>query len=155
MSNKVKPLTSEQQFALREKARNELERLEAVSTDDITSEKIRAFLEKYKSCEIVYKVILIDHQQNKTGKRPERMQVKMTQVPFALDYAGYDFDKALLSQIFGSEEKIGRRTAKKLRDSLTHSMNQNAIDELIDREEELHGYMDQFLEKIRVFDSAD
>ena len=78
----------------------------------------------------------------------------MTQAPHALTYAGYDFDKNLLTHLFGAEKRIGRRTVKKLRDALTHSVNQKAIDELIDREEELHGYMDQFLSKIREFDSA-
>ena len=84
----------------------------------------------------------------------ERLQVDMTQAPHALKYAGYDFDKNLLTHLFGAEERIGCRTVKKLRDALTHSVNQEAIDELIDREEELHGYMDQFLSKIREFDSA-
>ena len=90
----------------------------------------------------------------KTGKHLERLQVDMTQAPHALTYAGYDFDKNLLTHLFGAEKRIGRRTVKKLRDALTHSVNQKAIDELIDREEELHGYMDQFLSKIREFDSA-
>jgi len=71
-----------------------------------------------------------------------------------LNYAGYDFDKDLLTHLFGAEEKVGSRTVKKLRDSLTHSVNQKAIDELINREEELYGYMDQFLSKIRDFDAA-
>ena len=154
MSNKVKPLTSEEQYALREKAKSELERLEIVYSDDVTREKIHRFKEKFGICEVVYKVILENHQFNKTGKHPARMKVDMTQVPHALAYAGYDFDKALLTQLFGAEEKIGSRTVKKLRDSLTHSVNQKAIDELVDREEELHGYMDQFLLKIREFDSA-
>ncbi len=78
----------------------------------------------------------------------------MTQAPYALEYAGYDFDKDLLTHLFGSEEKVGSRTVKKLRDALTHSLNQKAIDELLSREDELHGYMDQFLSKIREFDSA-
>ena len=154
MSSKVKPLSSEEQHALREKAKSELERLETVYADNQMREKIHTFKEKFGICEIVYKVVLDDHQFNKTGKHPERMKVDMTQVPHALSYAGYDFDRTLLTHLFGAEEKVGSRSVKKLRDTLTHSLNQKAVDELADREEELHGYMDQFLEKIREFDSA-
>lgn len=154
MAKKPNKPTAEKQFALREKAKSELERLEDVYSDDVKREKIQRFKEKFGICEIVYKVILDDHQFNKTGKHPERMKVDMTQVPYALTYAGYDYDKNLLINLFGREDRKGRRSVKKLRDSLTHSMNQNAIDELLDREAELYGYMDLFLAKIRDFDSV-
>lgn len=153
MSSKAKSLSSEEKLALREKAKSELKRLEVVYAEDETKEKIHTFKEKFGICEIVYKVVLDAHQFNKTGKHPERMKVDMTQVPYALAYAGYDFDRNLLTQLFGAEEKIGRRSVKKLRDALTHNLNQRAVDELVDREEELHGYMNLFLEKIREFDS--
>jgi hypothetical protein len=78
----------------------------------------------------------------------------MTQVPYALEFAGYDFEKDLLTKLFCAEEKIGNRSVKKLRDSLTHSMNDKAVNELSDRYEELNGYMDSFLGKIRTFDAA-
>ena len=154
MAHSITPLTAEQKLSLRNKARAELMRLEAVYSDEETREKINKFKEKFGICEIVYKVILEDHQFNKTGKHLERLQVDMKQAPHALNYAGYDFDKNLLTHIFGAEDKVGSRTVKKLRDSLTHSVNQKAVDELISREEELYGYMDQFLSKIRDFDAA-
>lgn len=78
----------------------------------------------------------------------------MKQAPHALAFAGYDFDKELLAKLFGAEEKIGSRSVKKLRDSLTHSMNDKAVNELSDRYEEMNGYMDSFLNKIRTFDAA-
>ena len=154
MANKVKPLTVEEQHTLREKAKSELKRLEVVYSNDVTREKVQRFKEKFGICEIVYKVILEDHQFNKTGEHPNRMIVTMSQVPYALAYAGYSFDRTLLTHLFGAEDRIGRRTVKKLRDSLTHNMSQKAVDELLEREEELHGYMDQFLAIIRDFDSA-
>ncbi len=146
-------ISEEERLKLRNKAKAELERIEAVTADDNFSEKINKFKEKFGTCEMVYKVILDDHQTKKGKKKTDRLLITMTQVPFALEYAGYDFEKEFLDKLFGSEEKIGQRSVKKLRDSLTHSMNQNAINELIEREEELHGYMDQFLAKIREFDS--
>lgn len=152
MAKESKPLTQEQQLKLRNKAKAELERLEAVNNDDQAREKINNFKDKFGICEIVYKVILEDHQFNKTGAHTKRLKVDMRQAPAALNYAGYNFDKGLLTNLFGAEGKIGSRTVKKLRDCLTHSVSQNAIDELIRRENELHGYMDQFLSKIREFD---
>lgn len=122
--------------------------------DNATKRKIDDFKDTFLKCEIVYKVILDTHQLKKTGEHPKRMLVTMTQVPHALAFAGYDFDKALLTELFGGKDKVGERSVKKLRDSLTHSLNQKAIDELNQREEELYGYMDSFLTKILRFDDV-
>ena len=54
----------------------------------------------------------------------------MTQVPHALNFAGYTYDKHLLTNLFGGEDRVGRRTVKKLRDALTHSMSKSAVEEL-------------------------
>ena len=54
VANKLKPLSAEEQHALREKAKSELERLEVVYADNHTREKIHTFKEKYSICEIVY-----------------------------------------------------------------------------------------------------
>lgn len=155
MSTKTKNLSEEEQLKLRKKAKDELVRLEKAYSNRILREKINEFNNRFEVCEIVYKVILGSYQYAKTGQRQNRLLISMKQVPHALNYAGYDFDRDLLSHLFGSEEKVGIRTVKKLRDSLTHSANQNAINELIEREEELFGYMDHFLSKIRSFDGED
>jgi hypothetical protein len=152
MANKITPLSVEEQHQLRDKAKTELLRLQALVSKEETKRMVDDFKEKFSICEIVYKIILEDHQFNKIGKRPERMKVTMTQVPYALDYAGYDFDRDLLTRLFGAEEKVGIRSVKKLRDSLTHSMNQRAVEELTNRCEELHGYMDSFINKINTYD---
>lgn len=49
---------------------------------------------------------------------------------------------------------MSEMSAKKLRDALTHSMSKDALQELKDRETELFGEMDRFLEKIRTFDEG-
>lgn len=153
MANKIKPLTPAEQLALREKARRELERLDSIYANEKIREKVLVFKEKFGICEMVYKVILEDHQYNKTGKHFNRLKVSMQQAPYALSYAGYDYDNTLLTNLFGSEDRVGQRTVKKLRDALTHKMNQNAVNELITREDELYGYMELFLKKIKEFDT--
>ena len=103
---------------------------------------------------MVYKVLFADYEFNRTGNSSDRLKISMKQAPSALSYAGYDYNRALLTKLFGSEERIGRRSVKKLRDALTHAVKQTAIDELLVREEELYGYMDHFLTKDRKFDNA-
>lgn len=152
MADRVKPLTSEEKSALRERTKRELERLEAVYADEATRERVAKFKEKFGICEIVYKVVFADYEFNRTGKHKEYLKIDMSQAPAALSYAGYDFDRALLTKLFGGEIRAGRRSVKKLRDALTHAVKQNAIEELVAREEELYGYMDQFLTKVREFD---
>ena len=127
--------------------------MEAVYAEKEVGDKIKQFKEKFGICEIVYKVVLEDHQYRKTGEHKDRLKINMNQVNAALIYAGYDFDKDLLSRIFGSEDRIGKRSAKILRDLLTHSLNKNVVDELRNRYDELTGDMNLFLEKIRSFDS--
>ncbi len=144
----MRKLSAEKQLELRNRARDELLRLESLDTD-----LPNRYKEKFGQCEIVYKVILAEHQQAK-GKPTDRLKVDMTQAPYALKYAGYDFDKNLLTNLFGAKEDVGSRSAKKLRDALTHSMNEPALKELKDREVELFGYMDEFLDKIRTFDAV-
>ncbi|SET62073.1 hypothetical protein [[Clostridium] polysaccharolyticum] len=147
-------LDEAQKISLRNRAKDELVRIETLIADKDKKRMIDDFKEKFSLCEIVYKVILEEHQFNKTGKHLDYLKVTMTQVPHALTFAGYDFDKDLLTKLFGAEEKIGSRSVKKLRDALTHSMNDKAVNELSDRYEELNGYMDSFLNKIRTFDAA-
>ena len=154
MANVITPLSAEDQLALRNKAKAELERLESTLADEKLKKKIDDFKDKFSVCEIVYKVVLEDHQFNKYGVHKERLQVSMKEAPHALTYAGYDFDRNLLSNLFSGEDHIGKRSVKKLRDALTHSVSKSALEELEKRESELYGYMDSFLEKIRVFDTA-
>lgn len=147
-------LDETQKLSLRNRAKDELIRIEKLVADKDKKKLIDDFKEKFSICEIVYKVILEEHQFNKTGKHSDYLKVTMKQAPHALAFAGYDFDKELLTKLFGAEEKIGSRSVKKLRDSLTHSMNDKAVNELSDRYEEMNGYMDSFLNKIRTFDAA-
>ncbi len=153
MSKKVKPPSGKEQIDLRMKARNRLIELEGIHKDETLKNMINSFIEKYSICEIVYKVVLKDHQRKKQDDvKDETLKVDMRQVPHALNYAGYNFDSPLLDHLFGSKGTVNNRSAKKLRDELIHSQNESAIQELTDREQELHGYMDDFLNKIRNFD---
>lgn len=141
-------LSEEEQLQLRNKAKSELDRLQGLLSDRMAMELVEQFKSKFSVCEIVYKIILEEHQFRKKGERPSRMIISMNQVPFALEFAGYNFDKNLLSKLFASKTRVGNRSAKDLRNSLTHSLKQSAVNELTERFAELNGYMDAFLEVI-------
>ena len=72
---------------------------------------------------------------------------------YILHYAGYTFKKDFLEKLFGSETRVGKRSAKKLRDALTHKIGNSALNELQERYDELNEYMDEFLNTIERFDN--
>lgn len=142
-----------QKVELRNKAKAELERIEKIYMNQKSRMLIDEFKNKFLMCECTYKIILKEHQKYK-GKniKDKCLKIAMTQAPYALNFAGYDFEKDLLTKLFGAEEHIGRKSVKKIRDALTHNPNNIDIEELETRKEELFEYMDEFLEKIRSYD---
>lgn len=138
---------------LRYSAKTELERLEVCLADQSTVQLLDAFKNKFNVCETVYKVILEAHQKHKGKQVTSRLNVSMTQVPHALSFAGYDFDKSLLNELFGASSSKGK-TVKKLRDETKHGINEKAVAEIVARKDELFGYMDEFLVEIRSFDDS-
>lgn len=144
-------ISEKEKELLRNKARKEMERLELVFEADTTVQLLNQFKNKFNICETVYKVILFEHQKRKGRKTDSYLQITMSQVPHALKFAGYDFDKALLNELFGARSNNGK-TVKKLRDEVTHGINQKAVEEIVDRKDELFDYMYCFLSKIRCFD---
>lgn len=149
-------ITEEDKKKLRDSAKAELERLEAIYSDEEVTKLLDDFKGKYNLCESVYKVILAEHQKVKGHKETDYLKVTMQQVPHALKFAGYGFDKALLTEIFGAKSQKGKtvHTVKKLRDAVTHGIASKAVQEITDRKEELFGYMDAFLSGVRDFDAA-
>ena len=149
-------ITEEEKKKLRDSAKAELERLEAIYSDEEVTKLLDDFREKYNLCESVYKVILAEHQKVKGHKETDYLKVTMQQVPHALKFAGYGFDKALLTEIFGAKSQKGKtvHTVKKLRDAVTHGIASKAVQEITDRKGELFGYMYAFLSGVRDFDAA-
>lgn len=146
-------LSPEDQLALRNSAKQELERLEQLMENSETIQLLDEFKNRFNICETVYKVILKKHQECRRKKSETYLKVTMTQVPYALEFAGYSFSHDLLSELFGATSHKGR-TVKKLRDAVTHGVDPKAVNEIITRKDELFGYMDSFLLEIRSYDNA-
>lgn len=146
-------ISPEIQRNLRNNAKAELTRLESIQNNIETIKLLDEFKNKFNICESVYKVVLKEHQISKGKTDTNYLKLIMTQVPFALSFAGYSFEKDLLNELFGSSSKKGM-TVKKLRDAVTHGINEKAVKEISDRKDELFGYMDDFLNTIRNFDQS-
>ena len=141
-------ITEEEQTKLRSQAKKELERLEKIISDEETTELLDRYKNKFNLCESVYKVVLREHQMKTKGEVPIHLKITMTQVPYAMIFAGYDIDKELLNRLFGAKCNEGQ-TAKKLRDAVTHGLDQKAINEIKIRQNQLFNDMDLFLKIIK------
>lgn len=119
----------------------------------ILMNKIDDFKRKFIICESVYKILLKKQQNDIKKTKNENLRIMIKQVKPALDYAGYPYDDNLFEKLFSTSTKVGGRTVKSIRDALTHNLSQSAINELLEREDELLGYMDSFLEMIRCHDN--
>ncbi len=151
-----KSLTSEEKLQLRNKAKQECLCLEKVYADKATMEVVEKFKNTFSICEAIYKTVLLEQQKTLHGvkaKRMEQLKITMSQVPSALRFAGYTFDNALLQRLFGSQEKRGQKSAKKVRDEMTHHINTAAINELTMRGQELFADMETFINTVRSFDN--
>ena len=144
-------LSLDEQKKLRAKARKELKRVEDLLSNPDVRQEIANFKDAFIKCEDAYKVILSEHQFRKNKKRPEYMKIDMTQAPYALKFAGYNIDYTVLTKLFGSETRIGKRSVKKLRDALSHKPEEKDIAELRDRKNELYGCIDEFLRIIHSY----
>ncbi|MBR4013919.1 MAG: hypothetical protein IKJ00_06450 [Clostridia bacterium] len=149
----MKKLTKQEQRKLRNKAKEEVERLERILNDEVTSKSLDDFKNKFNICESAYKIILRKHQIQKGKSNTTSLKINMTQVPHALRFAGYNFDDDLLTHLFGAKSQKGK-TVKKLRDNITHGIDEKSVKEIINRKDELFGYMDSFINIIKTYDDS-
>lgn len=140
--------------SLQKAAKSEIERLENIlqNTEDI--DVVDAFKNRFNICESAYKIILAAHQNFKGTAPITQLKIDMRQVPAALAFAGYTFEKQLLSELFGGKPTVNGRTAKQLRDATSHGFDKSAVKEIVSRRAELYSYMDMFIESIRNFNEV-
>ena len=147
----IAKITDQEKKKLREKAKKKIEQLKQILNNEDTAILLNDFKNKFNICETAYKVILAKYQQS-TGKRKNN-KIIFNQVCPALRFAGYNFDEELLKNLFGSKSEKGK-TVKKLRDDVTHGIDQKAVNEISARRKELFTYMDTFLDVIESFDDT-
>lgn len=142
---------------MNEKLRNEIARkLHKMETNLEDTEKVRTrwlFIDKFIRCEVAVKKVLTAYRKEKKGENVKgHEQLNMNIIPPALAWAGYSVSKAELEALFsgsGIYNKRGTKSAKKLRDGAMHEHNENDIQEIVDRFDELNDMMDAFLSYFR------
>lgn len=103
------------------------------------------FIKKFILCEIACKYIVESYKHHKKElKQGQYITLDMRYIPSAITLYQYEIHKHVLSQVFSSANKRGKKSCKKLRDGM-HAMSEYDIDEVCDREQELHRSMDEFL----------
>lgn len=130
----------------RNNASNKVERVKALMEDTAKMQKRRDFINKFVLCEIVCKHIVEVYKRHQKDLKPgEYITLDMRHIPAAMTLYRYSIPKHVYSDVFGSGKKRGYKSAKKLRDGIMHAMNDDDLNEVIEREEFLYGRMGEFL----------
>ena len=130
----------------RKNASKKVERVKALMEDTAKMQKRRDFINKFVLCEIVCKHIVEAYKRHQKDLKPgEYITLDMRHIPAAMTLYRYSIPKHVLSDVFGSGKKRGQKSAKKLRDGIMHAMNDDDLNEVIEREEFLYGRMGEFL----------
>lgn len=146
--------TDKDRFKLRCRVIKEIKRIKSQLKEKNEMEEVERFKEKFMLCERAYKIVLGEYKEVKDGEviKEGRLKITMKQVPGALEFAGYKFKKEMLSRLFSGEDHRGIKSAKKLRDALTHKLSENDVEELMKRKKQLYKDMDNFIELIESYD---
>lgn len=104
-----------------------------------------AFIEKFVLCEICCKSLIADAEKVDI----EKVKLYMPSIRKAMKKYGYTFDEDKLKMLFSGKSDVfikrGSYSAKNLRDSIMHDMSVESMQEVFDREKELHKLMDDYL----------
>ncbi len=142
---------------MNEKLRNEIARkLHKMEQNLADAEKVRLrwlFIDKFIRCEVAVKKVMTAYKKSRNGDKDKGFErLDMRTIPAALDWAGFNFQKEELDELFsgsGKFNRCGTKSAKKLRDGAMHEHNENDIQEIVDRFDELNEMMDAFLNHFR------
>ena len=148
----MKRISEKEQLKIRINTVKEIRRLRQHLKNKKEHQIINNFKDEFMVCENAYKYVLNKYLILTHNKETDYLKINMVQVPTALKFVGYYIDNELLDKIFGSENHRGKKSVKKLRDALTHQMPEKDVKEVMNRQEELFGYMNNFLEQIENYD---
>ena len=104
-------------------------------------------MERYVLCEIGYKSLLSDYKKaNGDSASDENLRIEWSELKRVLKRVGIDPNSETVKTVFDGTRTKGKRNARGLRNSLAHSPNKGALDELGAKKEELFKAMDDFVE---------
>lgn len=131
------------------KARKALNASSEALSDNESRELYLSFMARYAQMEVAYKSLLADYLKA-TGKQvdPKNLKVESRQVKRVLSYYSVDLSDADRDHIFSGRQKLKERQARGLRNSLAHSPNKAAIDELNEKQDSFTSAMQAFEDAI-------
>lgn len=114
-----------------------------------TREHLNTFLIKYILCEIASKEMIVGYRCD-TGNpiNYEDVKMRITEIRCATNYYVLGLSEDLLKRLFFYDKVDGHRSAKKLRDSIVHSMTISNISEVDSLYSQLIKDMDEFLNAV-------
>ncbi len=147
----MKKIAEEKKKKVKTKAKNKLDELTKFVCDENRMKEINDFKTRFEICESIYKYLLEQYKQLNCKKEVKSIYLKLniSEVKAVLSFFEYKYDEIKITNLFGSEKAKGKRSAKSIRNALTHDFNESVAEELHNRKNEIYGYMDYFLSLIR------
>lgn len=137
-----------------QKLKNEIEKkLGKMEANLENQEAVRLrwqFVDKFILCEVACKKVLTAYREDQKLEKPVYEKLHMKHIPDAMAWAGLDFTRDELNAMFYTRDKYrirGTKSAKLLRDGAMHEHNEQDIQEIVSRFDELNRMMDAFLDK--------
>lgn len=110
--------------------------------DQSTSQKISSFLLKFVICESSYKALSGIVFNN------AKEDIRISEVLKVIQQLSIQIPKEMILMLFGPNKTAGERSIKILRNEIVHSLNKNAVSEVIDRYNSLNEIMDVFIQAV-------
>lgn len=145
----MKKLTRQEQQQRLEKAAKCIADAEAALASPDSREAYYKFIARYSLCELGYKSLLADHIKDLGRKPNDNLTIEYKRIPAVLKRVGLKIDDNIIKEIFDATRTIGERHARDLRNSLSHSPNPAAINELLQKQGQIDAAMDVFLSALK------
>lgn len=138
----------EKQHRAKEASRKTAEARQALDEKDARVNYQR-FMERFAICEVGYKSLLSAYLSDLEKEvKQDDLHINTRQVPSVLKRSGITLNEAAIKTLFNGKQKIGDRYARGIRNSLSHSPNKKALDELEKKLPLIENAMDEFEEAI-------
>lgn len=129
----------------RRRAKSRINNIEKILSDIKVQTNIFSFLKKYFMCEIASKEMVVGYKSAKKDPTEyDDVQMKVNVLKPAFRHYGLNVSDEVIKRLFSSDKE----SAKKLRDSLVHSMNAKIISKINKNYSQLNADMDIFLHEV-------
>ena len=147
MSKKVE-IDKDEQYLIRKKIDETIKKMKRQLSDAKVTAIIDRFKNIYNICETSYKCALQEYRKKLDKSIKEQdLKIDMREAPAVLKSIGYAFEKNFLKKLFGGNDKE-LVSLKKIRNNVTHGLNDKYIDILVKNEKEIFETMNNFIDTI-------